>query len=171
MRRAYRAKVVACALVCAAAAIIPGCYQGTEPLTAAASGSVDARLDGDWRCIRDDNDGLVTLSIRAHDTRRHDVRLRVPDEDDDRYIAHVSRVGETTIANVQELRDGQPAGKWVYVRYRLLREGVLDLSLVSEDKLKSAQDPRGALDEIRARAADEQLYENLLVCLRATPAR
>lgn len=203
MRRNDRARAIARVALCGATVLLPACYQGSEPLTPATPGSVDARLDGDWRCIRDDNDGTVGLSIRPRDASRHDVRLRAPGEEEDRYVAHVSRFGDTAIANVQELRDGQPAGQWVYVRYRFLREGVLDLSLVSDDSLKNAahtlkigrgpeaqaagvprvaavsevaagaeqDDTRAALDEIRTRAADEHLYENLLVCVRARAPR
>lgn len=171
MRVGIRSNAVARAAACTLAALFPACYQGSQPLTPAASGGTDARLDGEWRCLRDDGDDVVRLSVHARSTSQHDVSLRAPGEDADHYIAHVSKVGDVDIANVQEPDGGQATRKWVYVRYRFLREGLLDLGLVAEDRLAHATDPQAALDEIRARAADDRIYEHLLVCLRARPPR
>ena len=159
MARRVRLSSIGRTAVGALTALLPACYQGSQPLTPEVAGATDARLDGEWRCLRNDHDDVVRLSVRSSGSTRHEVTMRVPGEDPDRYVAHVSRLGEADIANVRELgEDGTAHGAWVYVRYRVPREGLLDLSLVDEKPLAQAKDEPAALDEIRAHPADERLF-------------
>ena len=154
-------------LICTVVVVLGSCYVGEQPLSPPGAGTVDSRLNGDWRCVTSSEDRAPLLRITTMGTDRHDVRFAVPDEDEAQYFVHITRLDGVDIANVQEVRDGHPNDEWIYVRYALLREDVLDLRVVSHEQLSDVPSDE-ALNEIRARSANADLYEHLCVCVRTT---
>lgn len=150
-------------LICSGIAL-GGCYLGDSPLSASQPGSVDSRLNGEWRCIASSEESPVRLTITTGGADRHDIRLGVPGEYEDEYVAHITRLDEVDIANVQEMDDGLPTNEWVYLKYTLLGEDVLDLRIVSENAMAGVPSDE-ALDVIRSRSADPDLYEHFCTCV------
>lgn len=150
------------------AAVMAGCYESSHPLSKAGQVRYDVALVGSWRCVPDttENSGdRAVLEVLPFDDFQYYVEWREQQEIT-RYRAYGVRLNKSVLLNVRELRQGAPAGKWVFVRYRLEGTGKLKLAVVSEKALRG-RDEAEHLRDIRSRAADDTLYEPFAVCVRA----
>lgn len=166
MRTRVQRALIPSTLICTVIAL-GSCYIGDNPLSAPEPGSVDSRLNGEWRCVTSSEERAALLTISTIGADRHDIRFAVPGEDETRYVAHITRLDGIDIANVQEMRNGSPTDGWVYLKYALLRQDVLDLRVVSHEKMADVPSDE-ALDVIRTRSADPDLYEHFCVCVLTT---
>ena len=148
------------------AAALPGCYESSSPLSPPGKVRHDAGLIGSWRCLPDGTrpDEHGSLEVFSFDDAQYYAEWR-EEEETTRYRAYGSQVGGVILLNVQELKAGSPAGKWVFLRYRLETPRSLKVGVVRQDSVKGL-DEADALRAIRKRAADDALYEPLMACSR-----
>ena len=82
-----------------------------------------------------------------------------------RYRAYGSRIAQTVLLNVQELKPKGPSGKWIFVPYRLESPDKLRVAVVKEQAVKGLRESE-ALGTIRGRVTDDSLYEAWQICSR-----
>ena len=154
-----------------------GCpYESSTPLGQPGSVDVDPALLGEWACH---DPGATppeaTLKIFRFDASQYVVEISAAGEDSPgRSRAYGTRAGTSVLLNVRELtlsslppapdRPAEP--RWAFARYRIDPAGRLEVRMVCEDSLKNLSE-KDALDAILARASDEALYGEALVCTRS----
>ena len=151
------------------ALLTASCYTSDFPLAPRAEGSLDSGVLGTWRCVQSDPESpdAMTLKVTSADAGHYRAEFSAPGETALPYLLHPSRVGSTTILNVQEVKDGEPRGDWVFIRYWLLRDSILDINVLSEHSLKGRGNSPAALRDAIAAAIDSPaLYERYCTCLR-----
>ena len=151
-----------------------GCYTSDFPLAPGAEGPLDSGVLGMWRCVQSDPESpdAMTLNVTSVAAGRYRAEFSAPEETSAPYLLHPSRVGSTTILNVQEVKDGEPKGDWVFIRYWLFRDSILDINVLSEDALKGRGNSPAALrDAIAASIDDPALYERYCTCVRVAKQR
>ncbi len=152
--------------VIAAAVALPGCFESTKPLTPTGPASVpyDTSVLGAWTCVPDPPlrpQDKATLSLRNVDATQYDATWTDGDKTS-RYRAHGTKIDSTVVINVLEVA---PGAKWFFVRYK--REGTkLLLSLADASQIKGGYEAR-KMDDLRARAASDELFKTFAVCTRA----
>jgi hypothetical protein len=158
---------VLCALL-----LFPGCYESEVALDILPQQSVDGAVIGSWRCLPLDADAdeePATLTVKGGD-RTYAVEWQEGTKAPDRYEAFPSSLGGVVLVNVQEIKANGEHGKWVYVRYTLLRANVLQLQVVSDQAMKGVPKSRAAIRaEIEQGADRPALYQDFGVCARAKP--
>jgi hypothetical protein len=154
--------------------LLPGCYESEVALDPSPQVAVDAAVIGSWRCLPLDGDldeEPATLTVKSGSDRAYALEWREGTKAPDRYEAFASRVGASVLVNVQEIKTSGERGKWVYVRYTLLRPNVLQLQVVADDEMKGVERSRDAIRAaITARSERPALYQDFAVCARAKPA-
>lgn len=148
------------------AAGLSGCYESASPLSTPGTVPRDAALMGQWRCEEDGakSNERTRLQVFPFDEAQYYAEL-TDNRETARYRAYGSRVGDVTLLNVLELKAGLPAGKWMFVRYRIESPRTLKLALVNAESVKGLPEA-DALQAIRQRAADDALYEPWTTCSR-----
>jgi hypothetical protein len=76
-----------------------------------------------------------------------------------------------TVLHVPEGEDGVGAGDWVFLRYTLFREHLLDDAIVSESAVDSAHalSPAHLRSSLESALADPRVTEVLFSCVRVEP--
>src|SRR5262249_19833187 len=123
---------LACALTSAA------CFTSDFPLSPEAESPPDMAVLGKWRCLQSDPESsdVMTLEVTADKTGHYLAAFTAPQEAPSLFRLHPSRIGDATLLNVQEIKDGVAKGDWVFIRYWLWRDHVLDINVLSERALK-----------------------------------
>ena len=143
-----------------------GCYESTSPLSPPGSVRVEPVLMGTWRCVPDPVKPGENATLRVF--RFDDVQYYfewVEGNEVSRLRAYGSRIGQTVLLNVQELKAKDPSGKWIFVPYRLESPDKLRVAIVKEQAVKGLPE-REALGAIRRRVTDDSLYEAWQICSR-----
>jgi hypothetical protein len=146
-----------------------GCYTSDFPLTPAAEGPQNTDVLGTWRCVQSDleSPAAMTLKVSSAQGGHYRAEFSAPGETAAPYLAHPSRVGGVTILNVQEVKNGEPRGDWVFIRYWLLRGDILDINVLSDGALKGrGKSPAALRDAIAAAIDSPALYERYCTCVR-----
>ncbi len=153
-----------------ALAILPACYQSDVPLGPPGA-AADPELTGRWRCIsqESDDDTLSLMTIEPAAAGEYAVTFGEPGEEPDHYRGHGTTLGGATFVSVRELNRGAPAGKWSYVRYRVLGSGVIDMRIVADDLVKAAPTAAAARAAIERNLEDPKLYGSVIACARRAP--
>ena len=155
-----------------------GCpYESSAPLGQPGSVDVDPALLGEWRCQDpESSQPEAILRVFRFDAAQYVVETSGAGEGDSpgRSRAYGTRAGTSVLLNVRELtlsslppapdRPAEP--RWTFARYRIDPAGRLEVRTVCEDSLKNLSE-KDALDAILARASDEALYGEALVCTRS----
>ena len=154
-----------------------GCpYESSTPLGAPGPVDVDPALVGEWRCQDPGSSPPeAILRIFRFDAAQYVVETSGAGEGDspERYRAYGTRAGTSVLLNVRELTlsstpsapDHPAEPRWAFARYRIDPAGQLKVWMVCEDSLKNLTE-KDALDSILARASDDALYDEPLVCTR-----
>lgn len=156
------------------ALLTASCYTSDFPITPDAEGLLDTGVLGTWRCVQSDAESpdAVTLTVTSAEAARYRAEFSASGESAAPYLLHPSRVGRTTILNVQEVKDGKAKGDWVFIRYWLLRDSILDINVLREDALKGRGTSPAALRDAIAAAIDSPaLYERYCTCVRVAKER
>jgi hypothetical protein len=90
-----------------------------------------------------------------------------------RYRVYGTPVGTQVLLNISEVTPVPPPGPervvrtpdWIFIRYHIDAAGQLELAVVRDEAVKGPSE-RDSLNAIRARAADEAIYETFAVCTR-----
>lgn len=141
--------------------------QASAPLDAFPQLELDAQLVGTWRCIPVDADETdeAWVSVSPHATLEGYYAVTWRDGGQaDEYEAFASSVGDSTILNAREADASR--GGWTFVRYGLLRDGVLLLEVAREELFgdaASSSDVRAALEG--ALAGGDSAFEDPMVCV------
>jgi hypothetical protein len=148
---------------CIVAAISISCYESDEPLGPISKGKIDTSLVGRWFCAPPGQtpDEKATLEIIPFDETQYYAECK-DDTGVSRYRAYSSAIDRRVLLNVQELE----RSKWLFVRYELVPNARLELSVVDHDALVDHSE-KGARREIRHRVTDEKLYTAFASCTRA----
>lgn len=156
----YRLRLLTALL---AAAVLPGCFESTKPLSPAGTVPYDLTVLGAWNCVPDPPlrpQDKATLSLRNVDQWTYDVNWTDGDKTS-RYRAHGSKVDGNVVINVLEVA---PSAKWFFVRYK--REGSkLYLRVANDQQVKGGYEAR-KLDDVRARSASDELFQPFAVCTK-----
>jgi hypothetical protein len=153
--------------------LLPGCYESDLALDSSPQLAVDTAVIGTWRCLPLDADAdeePATLTVKRGSDRNYAVEWQEGTKTPDRYEAFASSVGGSVLVNVQQVKGGGERGKWVYVRYTLLRPNALELQVVADEALKGTEKSRAALRAaIEQRSGQPALFQDFGVCARAKP--
>jgi hypothetical protein len=143
------------------AVVLPGCYLSEEPLALPTGRALDDRLVGAWRCVDPENQEAALMWVAPFDASQYYVEWRDGHEPD-RYRVYATEAGRHSLLNVTAI-EFRPDSEWAFVGYRFDAQSRLVLSLVSDEALQGLKG-EAALNAIRARVADESLYEDFAVC-------
>ena len=148
----------------ATAAVLAGCFESRQPLSQPGTVPYDIGVLGAWTCVPDPPlrpQDKATLTLRNVDQWVYDATWADGDKTT-RYRAHGSKVDSTVVLNVLEVA---PSAKWFFVRYK--REGnKLRLNVAQESEVKGGYEAR-KMDDVRARAASDDLFKPFAVCTKA----
>lgn len=151
-------------LLLAAATLLAACYESTKPLSPAGGVPYDTTVLGSWTCVPDPPlrpQDKATLTLRNVDQWVYDATWTDGDKTS-RYRAHGSKVESTVVLNVLEVA---PGAKWFFVRYK--REGnKLHLRVANDQQVKGGYEAR-KMDDVRARAASDELFLPFAACTRS----
>jgi hypothetical protein len=159
------------------AAILPlaGCFDFDAPLGPPTT-PIDARLLGSWRCIgfeAQTTDTVGTIQFAALDGTQYDIGPGPGCEGSDcmdRFRAHITKVAGMTLLNARELKDGELAAKWNFVRYTFHRPNVLQLELADDEVLKVKPETTETLRRgLERERRNPKLFQDYLVCLKVVP--
>jgi hypothetical protein len=136
----------------------------SDPLGKPGSVPTDVHLLGTWRCVSigegEQNEG--TLAIVRFDDWQYYAEWKDAKEFT-RYRAYGTRIGDTTLLNVEELDGRFTPWPWAVVRAVVGQDKKLALALVNGQALRSS-DEKGMKREIRARVRDPQIYQAFADC-------
>jgi hypothetical protein len=152
--------------------LLPGCYESEVALDPSPQQEVDAAVIGSWRCLPLDADAdeePATVTVKRGSDRLYGVEWQEGTKPPDRYEAFASSVGGAVLVNVQEIKGNGERGRWVYLRYALLRPNVLHLQVVSDEAMKGVEKSRAAIRAVIERRSEQPLYQDFCVCARAKP--
>ena len=151
-------------LLAAATALLAACYESTKPLSPAGGVLHDTTVLGSWTCVPDPPlrpQDKATLTLRNVDQWVYDAAWTDGDKTS-RFRAHGSKIESTVVLNVLEVA---PNAKWFFVRYK--REGnKLYLRVANDQQVKGGYEAR-KMDDVRARAASDELFLPFAVCTRS----
>lgn len=152
-----------------------GCYVSSTPLGPPGRIDADAALVGEWRCVPppgDSSDEQASVKVFSFDASQQYVEW-TEKERTTRYRVYGTPVGARVLLNVSEVAPVPIPGPervvrtpdWMFIRHRIDAVGQLELAVVRDEAFKGLSQPE-ALNAIRARAADEAIYERFAVCTR-----
>jgi hypothetical protein len=150
-------------IVCAA------CFDFPVPLSPPQDAVVDQRLLGVWRCVTDDPDGdkPMRLEFRRFDATQYEISAKAEGEETEAYRAHTSTIADRTFLNVREVDKIEEDGNWVYLKYDLLKDDVLDFEIVDPDQFKEKPQSSEAIRSALERdIGNPELLARLCLCLR-----
>jgi hypothetical protein len=162
MRHMNRCRMLLPAVVAAATL---GCYESDFPLDSAPVVPVEAALRGTWRCLPSNGDAdepPATMVVDVPSERTYGITWQESGSPAEHYDAYGSSVGLPRLLNVHEA-----SGKWVFVRYDLIRPSVLQLQVVQDgvaDKTANTPALRTAIEALRTKP---DLLADFCVCVRA----
>jgi hypothetical protein len=140
-----------------------GCFDSSVPLGPPERGEVDKGLVGAWNCTHPKDPGK-TARLWVIPFDRHQYYAEWRDGDDvSRYRAYSTRIGSTSLLNVEELTFRLTSAGWIFLRAVRGTGGVLTLAVVDKDSLKGLTGA-AALQDIRRRANEDGLYSELAIC-------
>jgi hypothetical protein len=140
-----------------------GCFDSSVPLGPPERGEVDKGLVGTWRCTHPE-DPTKTAKLWVIPFDRHQYYAEWRDGDDvSRYRAYSTRIGSTSLFNVEELTFRLSSAGWIFLRAVRGTGGGLTLSVVEKDSLKGLTGA-AALQDIRRRVNDDSLYSEVAIC-------
>lgn len=152
-----------------AALLSSACYESAVPLDATPQGPVDRALLGTWRCLpiggaRDD--AAATMAVTFPEARVYGIDWTEDGGQTNRYRAFASSV-MSRLLNVQDVGATANATPWTFVRYTMLRPGVLFLQVASDDVLKDVRKTPAALRQAIDRLQTApSLFADFGVCAR-----
>jgi hypothetical protein len=132
--------------------------------------ALDDNLIGAWRCLPSNpelDDETATFIVAEARDRVYSVLIEVEGEAPDRYEAHRSRIGDASYLNVRDLATNAPDKPWTLARYIYLLPNVLQVQLVEDDRLKSADLSPAALRQAIERGRADEFFGDYCVCVRA----
>jgi hypothetical protein len=149
-------------LIVTAAVALSGCF--SDPLGKPGSVPTDVELLGKWRCtsVGDGEPKEGTLEVLRFDDSQYYAEWKDAEESA-RYRAYGTRVGDTTLLNVEELDGKFTPWPWAAVRAVVGKDKKLALALVTAQALR-ASDEKGMKREIRQRVHDAQIYHAFADC-------
>lgn len=143
---------------------LAGCFESTKPLGPAGSVPFDPTVLGKWNCVPDPPQrpqDKATLTVRNIDQHSYDATW-VDEDKTTRYRGHGTKVESTVVINMLEVA---PHAKWFFLRYK--REGnKLTLSVADGQAIKGGYEAR-KMDDLKARAASDELFRPVAVCTKA----
>lgn len=149
-----------CFIVC-----LSSCYQSSEPLSNPGA-VLDHALLGKWQCLpepkNNDSDDKAVLKIFQFDDSQYYVEW-IEGDKITRYRSYPTVANNTVLLNVQEISETGGDGKWVFLRYHVTQTNELKFSIVSDTAVTSKIE-KEALDEIRKRAGQDNLYSGVASC-------
>ena len=152
-----------------------GCYVSSTPLGPPGRIDADAALVGEWQCVPppgDSSDERASVKVIPFDASQQYVEW-AEKEETTRYRVYGTPVGVQVLLNVCEVTPVPlPAPErivrtpdWMFIRYRIDAAGQLELAVVRDEAVKGLSE-QDSLNAIRARVADEAIYEPFAVCTR-----
>jgi hypothetical protein len=151
----------------ALAVTLAACFD--VPLSPGGEVAVDEKVLGDWHCVPDTeppSEDRADMRVARNGDLEYAVEWREGDALT-KYRAYGSSLRGTVLINVQETTtDSKWSTKdWAIVRYALDSTGRLVLRQVRDDALHGKDDAE-KVEEIRRRAADDDLFQRWAVCTR-----
>lgn len=148
-----------------------GCYESRFPLDKPGAGTIDPGLIGAWRCVQgeESENKPLLITVIPFDERQYLVEIAVEGEKTLRYRAYRTVVKNKAFLNVQEIeaRIGPAVPMWVFARYTLLRQNILDVDIVRGGPFKGLDPSPSAVREVmESRLEDPELYQDFCVCTR-----
>jgi hypothetical protein len=135
---AHRPHASGVSLVCGVFALLtaaPGCpFEQSQPLRPAAQAVADSTLLGAWTCVEPGEPQVTgTLTVTGNRGRTYSIVLSAPERKTARLRAFITRRGETSILNVQQIggSDLISTGKYAFVRYVHQPDGSLTLDAMN----------------------------------------
>jgi hypothetical protein len=158
-----------------------GCpYESSTPLGPPGSIDVDPALVGEWRCVDPDatpSEGQGIVTVFRFDASQYFIEIGEAGKEGrtEKYRAYGTPAGTSVVLNIREMKPDGPLSSavrsaerdWSFLRYRIGPAGHLELWFVCEDGLKTLSEDE-ALRSIVARAGDDALYDEPVVCTRGS---
>ena len=165
------------AVALSACLALPACYDFDFPLDPTPVTPVDARLLGAWNCLASaaeegDAPGTLRIERRSETTMRWTFSSSATDGSSEKseYDVYGSSVAGGPFLNAKEL-GAKANGKWNLVRYSFLLPDALRIQVVNDEVVGQPKDAASLRRVIETRAADFEIYIDLLLCARAKAAR
>jgi hypothetical protein len=151
-----------------AAVLAAACFD--HPIDPAPQIALDPALVGTWRCLPVDGDAddkPATVAVAPQGTREYAVTWKEKQgEEPDRYRAYLSSLPIPRLLNVQLLKEGQKDKTWVFVRYPMLRRGVVHMEYLDDERLKGVENTPVALRRaVERQRKSRELFKDWCVCV------
>ena len=144
-----------------------GCpYESASPLGTPADTPREARLLGAWRCVTAFDEKSFHLSITPFEERQYSIVMTQGDEEPYANRAYVSSAKGGAILNVQELKDGKPQPRWMFVRFALPTRGSLVIDIAEDTLLKELEQTPAAIRSALEGPQADEIFEPHCVCVR-----
>ncbi len=150
-----------------------GCFEFDAPLGPPTT-PIDKRLIGHWRCLGQDEDEADARALPLHIRALNETRYALShptDKGENQYRAHLTKLRDDLILNVNQLKDGEPSKGWHLLRLSFLRPRVLLFELADDDAFEDVAPTSEALREaFEKRSSQPKVYSDLLVCVTSLPS-
>ncbi len=148
-----------------------GCYESDFPLGTPATGKIDPKIVGKWRCVQGDTiqNKAILFTVSPFDDKQYSISVSMEGEKPLLYRAYSSIVKNTTLLNLQELkpRIEPTAQKWAFARYTFLKPNILEVEIVTRAPFKGIDStPEAVRKVVEQMIESPELYEGFCVCTR-----
>lgn len=150
-------------------AVNVACYEAPFPIAEPGEVVLDDDVLAKWRCLPSDAGADVeaaSMTVAPPVRGMHAITFKAAGEEAEDYEAHVSVVGGRKIVNVRGLRGD--VKKWTFMRYSILRKGVLHVEVLSDDAVPRQSSPSGLRSTMEKLSKSGAGYEDVCTCVRVS---